>query len=245
MTLDGLEAVLTKQFGKKGTKKRKKSGVHAIRYADDFVVTGKTKEILETEVKPLIEDFLRQRGLHLSEKKTRITPIGQGFDFLGQTVRKYGTKLIIKPSLKSIDRLLKRVRILVKKNRASTQESVIKLISPQIRGWAYYHRGICARKAYERIDHEIFQILWRWSKRRHPNKGLCWIKNKTKGTQNWCFATTTKNKDKDQWLQLFQASTVSIRRHIKVRYSANSFDREWEGYFANRLSKKSSSKEGV
>jgi RNA-directed DNA polymerase len=248
MALDSLESVLVKRFGNKGTKKRKQSGVHVIRYADDFVVTGKTKEILETEVKPLVEDFLSHRGLKLSAKKTRITHVEEGFDFLGQTVRKYGTKFIIKPSNKSIDRLLKRIRVLVKKNRASTQEQVIKLLSPQIRGWVYYHRGACSRKAYEKIDAEVFKALWQWSRRRHPNKGLRWIKAKyfkTKGNQNWCFATTTKEKGKTEWLQLFQATTVSIRRHVKVRGSANPFDKEWQGYFAKRLSKKSFIKEAI
>lgn len=48
--------------------------VHLIRYADDFVVTGATKEILE-EAKSLIEDFLRARGLRLSEEKTKIVHI--------------------------------------------------------------------------------------------------------------------------------------------------------------------------
>ncbi|WP_265037800.1 reverse transcriptase domain-containing protein [Wolbachia endosymbiont (group A) of Hylaeus communis] len=73
LTLDGLDDVFNKHFGKKGTKKRKKYGVHMIRYADDFIVTGKSKEILETKVKRLVEDFLSQRGLSLSAGKTKIT----------------------------------------------------------------------------------------------------------------------------------------------------------------------------
>lgn len=98
LTLDGLENVISKHFGKKGTRKRKKYGVHVIRYADDLIVTGKSKEILETKVKQLVEDFLSDRGLTLSTGKTKITHVEQGFDFLGQTVRKYKKKIIIKPS---------------------------------------------------------------------------------------------------------------------------------------------------
>ncbi len=246
MALDGLESVCTKQFGKKGTKKRKRSGVHVIRYADDFIVTGKTKEILELEVKPLIEDFLRERGLTLSEKKTTITHVQQGFDFLGQTVRKYNTKLIITPSKKSVDRLLTRTRSLVKKNRAETQEKLIDMLSPQIRGWAYYHRGVCARKTYEKVDHEIFKILWQWSKRRHPNKGFCWVKEKyfkTNKNRKWCFATTIKEGEKVVCKELFQATNVSIRRHRKIRGMANPFDKEWYSYFTERQSKGSSTQE--
>ena len=239
MALDGLETVLTKQFGNKGTKKRKKSGVHLIRYADDFIITGKTKEILEIQVKPIVEDFLFQRGLTLSAEKTTTTHIDKGFDFLGQTIRKYKSKLIIKPSGKSVNNILRRSKDLIRKNRANTQEEVIKVLSPQIRGWAYYHRGSCARKAYEKVDHQIFQSLWQWSKRRHPNKGTRWIKEKyfkRKENQNWCFATTTKKKNTIEWQELFRATSIPIQRHIKIRANSNPFDKEWSAYFAERQS---------
>ncbi|WP_264707109.1 MULTISPECIES: group II intron reverse transcriptase/maturase [unclassified Wolbachia] len=241
LTLDGLDDVFNKHFGKKGTKKRKKYGVHMIRYADDFIVTGKSKEILETKVKRLVEDFLSQRGLSLSAGKTKITHIEQGFDFLGQTVRKYKTKLIIKPSEKSVNRLLKRIRYLIRKKNAETQEKVIDMLTPQIRGWANYHRGICARKAYEKVDHEIFKALWHWSKRRHPNKGLRWIKGKyfkVKESRKWCFAVLAKNKNIIEWKELFQATSVPIRRHKKIRAVANPYDKEWYAYFKERQSKK-------
>ena len=85
-----------------------------VRYADDFLVTGRTKELLEHEVKPLIEEFLRERGLQLSPEKTLITHIEEGFDFLGQNVRKYKTgkrhKLLITPSKKNVKAFLEKVR---------------------------------------------------------------------------------------------------------------------------------------
>jgi len=240
MTLDGLEEALAKRFGSKGSKKRKTSGVHIIRYADDFVVSGKTKAILETEVKPIIEEFLSHRGLTLSTKKTVITHIEEGFDFLGQKIRKYKNKLIITPSKKSVNNILTRIREMVRKNRAETQEKIIRILSPQIRGWAYYHQRICARKTYEKIDHEIFKILWNWSKRRHPNKGLHWIKEKyfkSKGTRQWCFTTKVKKKDKVVTEELFQSSNIPIRRHKKIKGEANPFDKEWRSYFAERQRK--------
>ena len=120
MTLDGIETVIEKQFGRKGDKKRKKSGVHMIRYADDFVITGKSKEILELQMLPLLKEFLAVRGLTISEKKTKITNVKQGFDFLSQTVRKFGTSIIIKPSKDSIGRLLRRIRELVQKNSSQS-----------------------------------------------------------------------------------------------------------------------------
>jgi RNA-directed DNA polymerase len=59
--------------------------VNFIRYADDFVITSKSKEILEGEVKPLGEEFLQQRGLELSPKKTVITHVEKGFDSSDKT----------------------------------------------------------------------------------------------------------------------------------------------------------------
>ena len=89
--LDGLECVLQEKFP---VAKRlrplggKKPCVHLVRYADDFVITSKSKELLEGEIKSLVEQFLQERGLELSPTKTVITHVEHGFDFLGQNVRR-------------------------------------------------------------------------------------------------------------------------------------------------------------
>ena len=237
MTLDGLEDILTDRFGPKDSKKRKASGVHMIRYADDFVITGKAKETLELEVLPMLEGFLKERGLFISTKKTAITHVREGFDFLSQNIRKYGKSIIIKPSKDSIKRMLNRIRTVVKKDCTKTQEYIIDLLNPLIRGWGNYHKKVCSRKTFEKVDHEIFQALWRWSKRRHPNKGLRWIKNKyfkTQGNNNWCFAVKPRDKDKIELKELFKTTSIPIRRHRKIRAKANPFDKEWYEYFADR-----------
>jgi len=237
MTLDGLESILTNAFGPKDSKKRKASGVHLIRYADDFVITGKSKEVLELQVLPLLEEFLAKRGLTVSAKKTAITHVRQGFNFLSQNVRKYGTSIIIKPSKDSVKRMLKRVRKLITENRTQTQERLIDLLNPLIRGWGNYHKAVCARKTFEKVDHEIFQSLWRWSKRRHPNKGLRWVKKKyfkAQGNQSWCFSTKIRIKGKVELKEIFKTTCLPIRRHRKIRAKANPFDKEWYEYFAQR-----------
>src|SRR5438270_5178707 len=132
MTLDGLERRLRERFPKTTVK-----GIAAknnfVRYADDFIVTAATAELLEQEVKPLVEAFLKERELELSEEKTRITHIEEGFDFLGQNVRKYKTgkrhKLLITPSKKNVKAFLEKIRAIVKANKAV---SAGKLIAKQI-----------------------------------------------------------------------------------------------------------------
>lgn len=95
--LDGLEAAVDASVGSSKSTYRK-AKPHVIRYADDFIVTSASKEVLEHKVLPAIRKYLAVRGLELSDEKTRITNIADGFDFLGQNVRKYNGKLLITPS---------------------------------------------------------------------------------------------------------------------------------------------------
>jgi len=109
-------------------------------------LTGSSKELLEQEVKPLVEHFLHERGLELSPEKTVITHIEQGFDFLGQTIRKYRKgkcpKFFITPSKKSVKAFLRKIRTRIKESRDLTAGELIAELNPQIRGWALYHRHV-------------------------------------------------------------------------------------------------------
>jgi len=111
MALDGLEAVAHKAAAHS-------QKINVIRYADDFVITGASKEVLETRIKPAVVAFLKERGLELSEEKTRITHIKDGFDFLGFNVRKYSGKMLIKPSKAAVKRFLDDIRELNQIHRA-------------------------------------------------------------------------------------------------------------------------------
>jgi len=110
LTLDGLETQLKKHLGIQRSGRLK---VNVVRYADDFVITADSPDILENEVRPWVEQFLAQRGLALAEEKTRIVSIDDGFDFLGWNFRKYGDKLLIKPSQKNAQAFYRKVRDMV------------------------------------------------------------------------------------------------------------------------------------
>jgi RNA-directed DNA polymerase len=179
MALDGLGKLLTEKFPKKHVSSRKpKHKVNYVRYADDFIITGKSKEQLEDLVLPIVGQFLCERGLSLSKAKTRITHINQGFDFLGQNVRKYNGKFIIKPSKTSLQNVLKKISTTVKNNKALKQELLITMLNPIVRGWSMYHRHIVAKRSFCKLRHETFKILWRWAKCRHPKKASKWVKQK-------------------------------------------------------------------
>ena len=150
-----------------------------IRYADDFVVTGKSKELLEGEVKPLVEQFLQERGLKLSPTKTVITHVEKGFDFLGQNVRRYPNgKLLIKPSKKNLKTFLDGIRRTIKAALGMSAADLIDELNPKIRGWVNYHRHVVSKRTFHHADHVIFHCLRRWARRRHPNKNPSWLKEK-------------------------------------------------------------------
>ena len=206
--------------------------VHVVTYADDFIVTGASKEILEQEVRPAIVSFLRERGLELSQEKTRVVHTSEGFDFLGQNVRKFEKKLIITPAWKNVQALLDKVRDIVKEGRAKTQEWLIEKLNPILRGWANFHRHVCSKATYQWVDHIIFGILWKWAKRRHPNKGAQWVKNRyfhRTGSRDWWFSTEGTKK-----LCLYLTVSTPIRRHVKIQGLANPFHPEWDADFAQR-----------
>ncbi len=171
LTLDGLEKRLREAFPKTG-----KAKVNLVRYADDTIITGSTKELLENEVTPLVEEFLKERGLELSKEKTKITHIGDGFDFSGQNLRKYNGILLVKPSKKNTHAFLDKIRTIIKENKTVKTGVLIELLNPAIRGWAQFHQFANSKRTFNYVDHTIFQCLWRWAKRRHPNKPKRWIK---------------------------------------------------------------------
>ena len=240
LVLDGLEARLRKAFPryvwKGGTRTCPK--VNLIRLADDFVITGATHELLEHEVKPLVEAFLRERGLELSQEKTVITHIADGCDFLGQHLRKYHDKLLIKPSAKSIKSVLRKVRVVIKGNKSASAGNLICHVNPIIRGWAMYHRHGVSAKVFQSVDHAIFQSLWRWAKRRHPNKGVRWVKARyfhTSDEHHWVFSGKVRgSKGQSQTVHLFTAHSLPIKRHTKINSQVNPYDPQWELYLEQR-----------
>ena len=238
MALDGLEQELRRQFG--ATQRLKSQyKVHLIRYADDFVTTGTTKELLEYRVQPVVERFLEERGVTLSATKTRITHISEGFDFLGQNLCKYNHKLIIRPSDNSEKTVLDKVRAVLKANPQANAGHLIIQLNAIIRGWANYHRHVVSKKTFNKVDWRIHWMIRRWARKKHRRKNVSWIKKKyfkTVGNQNWVFTGEVRNSDgMTKQVHLYQAAKTPIVRHRKIKGAANPYDQDWELYFEERL----------
>ena len=187
--------------------------------ATRLVITGATRALLEDAVKPLVVQFLAERGLELSEEKTRIVHIDQGFDFLGFNVRKYNGKLLIKPAKSSIAAVKENVRGIVKAGVSLPQDALIRRLNPIIRGWGNYYRHVVSKRIFVDIDHAIWRMTWNWAKRRHPQKGRKWVKDRYYARRNgrdWVFT--------DGSVTLFRMATIPIRRPVKIRGDANPYD---------------------
>ena len=177
-TLDGLQRLLAEHFAEKPGRQRKFK-VHLVRYADDFLITGISKELLRDQVQPLVAHFLKERGLELSHEKTQITHVEEGFDFLGQNVRRYRCgKVFTKPSSRNVKTFLTKIQETIDRSRSLTAGAMIRRLNQQIKGWTMYHRYAASKRTFTYVDHRIFQMLWRWCRRRHQNKSRKWIKEK-------------------------------------------------------------------
>ncbi|SNQ61007.1 group II intron reverse transcriptase/maturase [Candidatus Methanoperedens nitratireducens] len=222
MTLDGIEKLLADRYhkGKNGRTNKNhaaKYKVNFIRYADDFIITARTEEIAK-EVKELIKGFLKDRGLELSDEKTLITHIDNGFDFLGWNFRKYNGTLLVKPCKKSIDKVTEKISNTIDKGKTWKQEKLIDALNPIITGWSNYHQSAVSSETFHKLDSRIWNMLWHWAKRRHPDKSKQWIISKywhSSRKRNWVFSMGNR--------RLNLLSDTKIIRHINLKLDMNPY----------------------
>ncbi len=233
LTLNGMAQRLRELYWRSHTgrihQKFNKHRLNITIYADDFVITANNRQVLE-DVKAIITAFLRERGLELSQEKTVITNINQGFNFLGWNFRKYNGKLIIKPSKESVNSIKNKVHEIVKTSMGMAQEVLIERLNPVIRGWCNYHNKVCSKETFQKVDQYIFYQIWRWAKRRHSNKSQGWIKDRyfqKIGSRDWIFKTENS--------KLYFASSTPIKRHVLIKMSANPYWVKYDDYYAKRV----------
>ena len=211
-----------------------------VRYADDFIVTARDKGSLE-KAQIQIQQWLSERGLELSAEKTLITSMDNGFDFLGYNHRHYNGKLLIKPSKKKVLDFCKRIGKEIKAMNGVEQEDVIRKLNPILRGFANYYKGQVSKETFGYISYRVWQYLWRWAKRRHPQKNTTWVRKryfKTIKGNTWTFATITSDRrGKEKYLILYPIANTPIERHVKVKGEASPDDPSLKEYWDNRHQK--------
>ncbi len=179
--------------------------IHVIIYADDLIIIARTKDAMR-QVIPKLSKFLKERGLYLKREKTRITTKKEGFNFLGFRIEQPRVKLYIRPQKEKVKSFLNEIRKFVWNVKQANQRFIIVKLNPMIRGWAMYYRYSDANEIFSRVDHEINQILWRWSLRRHPKK-----------SKKWVHAKYYDGNDKDKWVFRDNKTGYTLNKTSKVQ----------------------------
>lgn len=219
-----------------------------VRYADDIIVTGKSKRILLESVLPAMERFLAERGLELSKEKTHITHIRQGFTFLGQTFRKTGNRLRITPSAEALKSVKQKCAAILQKYVSAPMAAMIKALNQTLRGWTNYHRFVVASATFNNLENYLYDRLWRMLKRRQPNKSKKWLVKRywSAAGPRGGFSISVRNaKGQMKVYRVLRPTTVQIKRHIKIRATANPYDPADGPYFWHRRNRKASKEIGA
>ena len=237
LALDGLQDLVIK-----GRSKNRRN-LNIIRYADDFIVTCKSAAYLQEEILPALRGFLLDRGLELSEEKTKLSHINKGFDFLGFNVRKYDGKLLIKPQDGKPAALVSRLRAELKSLHGLAFHVVIMKLNRILRGWAYAYRRLVAKERMDWVDEQVYHLVVNWLKREY--RRLTWSKiskqyyRHIRGRYRFC-ASYKRADGKVKHVDLFRTSDLPIRYHIKIRSEANPYDPAFGEYFDERDAKRKS-----
>ena len=238
VALHGLEEAAGVRYVTSGTRAggtRPGSPV-AIRYADDMIVLCHSQE-QAGRVKAQLAEWLAPRGLAFNEDKTKIVHLGEGFDFLGFSIRRYHRKLLIKPSKAAIRRLREKLAAETRRLRGSNALAVITALNPIIRGWAAYYRTVVSSEVFSSLDNYVWKLTYKWATWRHKNKPGRWIAGRYFGkfskfrNDHWVFG------DRDSGGYLVRFSWTGIERHVPVTGAASPDDPALASYWAERREK--------
>jgi RNA-directed DNA polymerase len=207
-----------------------------VRYADDLVALCDSREQAE-QVKTRLEPWLAARGLALSEEKTRVVHLGEGFDFLGFNVRRYDQKLLIKPSTGAVRRIRRRLADEVRALRGANAAAVIRAIAPIVRGWSAYYRGVVSTETFRKLDRYLWQLLYKWALYRHNHRSKRQVVARYFGQfhprrkDRWVFG------DRETGAYLPRFGWTKIVRHDLVKGRSSPDDPALAGYWAARRRK--------
>lgn len=242
IALHGMETLLGIQYWKNGTPKQGQPYA-VVRYADDFVVFGKSREECET-AKIKLQIWLAQRGLALSEEKTSIKHLKEGFDFLGFNIRHYDNRhrkrgyiLLTKPSKESMKRYKQQMRITWKGIIGMPTQEGIRQLNAKIIGWCNYYRIGASKRTFSALDQWMWIRQRRYLYRRHPNKHWWWRRKhylgKIPGREDYSVFM-----DKSTGGFLWKHAWTKIQRHWLVPKNASPDNPELRDYWRNRQARK-------
>ena len=241
VALHGLEEAAGTRYRTTGTRAGKTvPGTPVlVRYADDFAVCCHSRQQAE-QVKARLAEWLQPRGLTLNEDKTRIVHLAEGLDFLGFTIRRSRTKLLITPSAAALRRIRQRLASEMRILRGSNAGAVLARLNPIIRGWAAYYRAVVSSQIFNSLDNYMWQLTYKWAKHTHPNKSKTWVVDRYFGRFNkfrndrWVFGDRSIVNHRGDIAHLIKLAWTGIVRHQMVKGTASPDDPALLDYWAAR-----------
>jgi RNA-directed DNA polymerase len=214
-----------------------------VKYADDLAVLCPTRE-KAVEAQERLNQWLSDRGLRLSDEKTHIRHLREGFNFLAFNVRHYpapnsarsGYKLLIKPSPDAIQDVKRTLKALWRKHVGSPTVALINEMNPVIRGWSNYFRIGVAKEVFADLDNFMYRRAQRYMARRHPRKSGRWRTDKYWGRSlgrqaRWVFQDKARNGT------LRKFAWTKIVRHRLVPSTHSPDDPTLQDYWRQRRAK--------
>ncbi len=199
-----------------------------VRYADDFIITSET-DVEARQIKDRIKQFLKDEiGLELSDDKTRITSITEGFDFLGFNIKKHKDTLLIKPSTDNIRDYRYKIKAIAREQNYSCL-GLIKKLNPIILGWGNYYKTVVSNQIFQDNHSLLLHKLLFWCDYKHPHRGRKWIRWEY-FTKDWAFY------DKETGTKVHRMDKIPIRRHVKVKAEMRVYNKDDQEYWNKRTS---------
>ena len=241
--------------GARMSKERRAKALSVIRYADDFVIIHDEIDTI-LKCKEFTEEWLKNLDLELKPSKTRIAHTlnklnGEkpGFNFLGFHIQQFtmgkhhsgknsqskllGFKTIVEPQKEKIQLHYRKIDECINKMSSCKQSELIGKLIPIIRGWCNYQSPWNSSNAFKKLSNLLWNRLWRWGKRRHPNKSRKWIARKYWDLKDKGWRFTSKSKDFKYFLPK-HADFSCGKIWVKVKESRSPFDGD-ETYWSTRM----------
>lgn len=201
-------------------RKKNLASYRLIRYADDFVAMIKGSKDDAESLRSEVASVLAPMGLRLSESKTRIASIGEGFDFLGfriQRRRKRGTTqryVYTYPSKKALAAILEKVRILTRREANHSLTDLLQRVNPALRGWCTYFRHGVSKRSFEYLEHFTWHRIFRWLRKRHVGRTVQFLNRRY----------YEDNRPIENGVSMFDTRRVAVTRY---RYRAKRIPTPW------------------
>jgi RNA-directed DNA polymerase len=203
--------------------KRRRAGLpkyRIVRYADDFVVMVSGSQAHAEALREEVAEVLAPIGLRLSEAKTKVCHVDEGFDFLGlhiQRKRKRGTgKRVVYtyPSKKALASIIGRVRTLTNRSSHPALAVLLRELNPVLQGWCTYFRYGVSKATFGYLDQYTWHRVVRWLRKRHPRTNMGALKRRY--LPGW--------RPTEDGVTLLQPQQVTVSRY---RYRASNIPTPW------------------